>query len=48
MSKGIGNLLFLDEERFLSEAIESVLAQDYRDYEFILVDDGIKRTHPQQ
>jgi glycosyltransferase involved in cell wall biosynthesis len=33
---------FLDEERFLSEAIESVLAQDYRDYELILVDDGSK------
>lgn len=33
---------FLNEQRFLSEAIGSVLAQDYGDYELILVDDGSK------
>ena len=32
--------IFLNEERFISEAIESVLAQDFRDFEVILVDDG--------
>lgn len=32
--------IFLNEERFISEAIESVLAQDFRDFEIILVDDG--------
>jgi glycosyltransferase involved in cell wall biosynthesis len=32
--------IFLNEERFISEAIESVLAQDFRDFELILVDDG--------
>ena len=31
---------FLNAERFIAEAIESVLAQDYRDFELILVDDG--------
>jgi len=33
-------MCFLDEERFLGEAIESVLAQTYRDWELLLVDDG--------
>jgi glycosyltransferase involved in cell wall biosynthesis len=32
--------IFLDEERFLAEAVESVLAQDFADYELLLVDDG--------
>lgn len=32
--------IFLDEERFLTEAVESVVAQTYRDYELLLVDDG--------
>lgn len=32
--------IFLNEERFIAEAIESVLAQDFRDFELIIVDDG--------
>ena len=32
--------IFLNTERFLREAIESVISQDFRDFEFILVDDG--------
>jgi glycosyltransferase involved in cell wall biosynthesis len=32
--------IFLNAERFIAEAIESVLAQDFRDFEIILVDDG--------
>lgn len=32
--------IFLNAERFIEEAIESVLAQDYKDLELILVDDG--------
>ena len=33
-------IVFLDDERFLSEAIESVRAQTFDDWELILVDDG--------
>lgn len=33
-------LIFHNEERFLREAIESVLAQTYSDWELLLVDDG--------
>jgi glycosyltransferase involved in cell wall biosynthesis len=32
--------IFHDAERFFCEAIESVLAQDFGDYELLLVDDG--------
>ena len=33
-------IIFFDAEAFFEEAIESVLAQDYRDFELLLVDDG--------
>jgi glycosyltransferase involved in cell wall biosynthesis len=33
-------IIFLDEERFLEEAIASVFAQSYCDWELLLVDDG--------
>jgi glycosyltransferase involved in cell wall biosynthesis len=33
-------IIFLDEERFLAEAVESVLGQTYRSWEVVLVDDG--------
>ena len=33
-------IVFLNEERFLAEAVESVFAQSYRDWELLLVDDG--------
>lgn len=31
---------FLNAEKFLAESVESVLAQDYQDFEILLVDDG--------
>ena len=31
---------FLNEERFLAEAVESVIGQDYDNWELILIDDG--------
>jgi glycosyltransferase involved in cell wall biosynthesis len=37
-------MIFLNAERFIAEAIESVLAQDYGDLELILVDDGSAET----
>ncbi|GAB3530121.1 hypothetical protein GCM10027443_10330 [Pontibacter brevis] len=33
-------IAFLNEERFMEEALESVLAQDYPNWEVMLVDDG--------
>jgi glycosyltransferase involved in cell wall biosynthesis len=33
-------IIFFNEERFLSEAIESVFAQSYSNWELLLVDDG--------
>ena len=33
-------VIFLDEERFLEEAVESVLGQTFDDWELLLVDDG--------
>jgi glycosyltransferase involved in cell wall biosynthesis len=33
-------IIFLDAARFIEEAIESVLAQTYRNWELLLVHDG--------
>ena len=33
-------LCFFNEERFIREAVESVLSQDYKNWELLLVDDG--------
>src|SRR5215213_8596780 len=33
-------MIFLNTERFIEEAIESVFAQTYDDWELVLVDDG--------
>lgn len=33
-------MIFLDEERFIAEAIDSILRQGYADWELLLVDDG--------
>ena len=33
-------IIFLNEERFIEEAIESVFAQTFREWELLLVDDG--------
>src|SRR5215218_10922420 len=33
-------IIFLNEERFIEEAIQSVFAQSYENWELLLVDDG--------
>jgi glycosyltransferase involved in cell wall biosynthesis len=40
-------VIFLDEERFLAEAVESILAQSFEDWELILVDDGSSDRSPE-
>jgi len=38
--------IFLDAERFLAETIESVIAQSFREWELLLVDDGSSDGSP--
>lgn len=40
-------IIFLNEQRFLEEAIRSVFAQTFSDWELILVDDGSTDSSPQ-
>jgi glycosyltransferase involved in cell wall biosynthesis len=40
-------IIFLDEERFVQEAIESVFAQTYGHWELLLIDDGSKDASSQ-
>jgi glycosyltransferase involved in cell wall biosynthesis len=40
-------LIFLDEERFLDAAVESVRAQSFEDWELLLVDDGSSDGSPE-
>lgn len=40
------NTIFFNEERFLGEAIESVLAQTYADWELLPCDDGSTDRSP--
>ncbi len=39
-------IIFLNEERFLAEAVQSVLAQGFEDWELLLVDDGSTDASP--
>ena len=34
------NMIVYNEEKYISEAIESILMQKFSDFEFIIVDDG--------
>ena len=38
--------IFLDAERFLAEALESVIAQSFREWELLLIDDGSRDGGP--
>jgi len=38
--------IFLDAEHFLAEAVESVIAQSFREWELLLVDDGSRDGSP--